>query len=427
MDPTTVQLEDQLLDAKWIAGVKNLRLVRAILRARTNTYLQREYGGSLMSKRNPTSEARIATLLQYAKRSHPEFGFDFLVERICAEVVRPPIEPVRSQALSKPECEVVSQLARLAYHLNIELAGARNLGTELYRYCGLAKFATPSDTPQLKSRSLAQEMSALAEIAQQAGLEDAARFLNEPSGEPGWLDCQLEGNDTLLRLFIRAKQSDAVRWLLEHGADPNYPNARGITPFMSACWNCADEIGEILLDAGANVFQTEPEDGTPGWLFAAMIPKLLSRILREHPNIDLRTANNKGMTALMQLSVLPQRLKATRATERRMYQAAELLLNSGAEVNAVNAEGRTALMHVAGFGVWSVAELLVRHGADLEITDNQGRSPITYAQQGIQRFAFVPNEECYQIDRNELVASLFRCRNSGRSSSRLTKMRNPKE
>ncbi len=56
-----------------------------------------------------------------------------------------------------------------------------------------------------------------------------------------------------------------------------------------------------------------------------------------------------------------------------------LLLAAGAQVNARNAEGRTALSFAAGFLDPDAMRLLLEHGADPNLTDHRGTSPLLHA------------------------------------------------
>jgi ankyrin repeat protein len=58
-------------------------------------------------------------------------------------------------------------------------------------------------------------------------------------------------------LHVMAKRNDidAVKWLLEHGANPNTTWAHwdaDVTPLHHAALSCAVEIARLLLDAGAD-------------------------------------------------------------------------------------------------------------------------------------------------------------------------------
>jgi len=70
----------------------------------------------------------------------------------------------------------------------------------------------------------------------------------------------------------------------------------------------------------------------------------------------------------------------TRRADRRtpLLDAAELLLNAGAKVNAKTVEGRTPLMLALRYRNQKLAEWLLDHGADANAADAEGRRPIHY-------------------------------------------------
>jgi uncharacterized protein len=66
-------------------------------------------------------------------------------------------------------------------------------------------------------------------------------------------------------------------------------------------------------------------------------------------------------------------------TELDALAAAQVLIDAGADVNARDTRGRTALHAAAAQGYTDVAKLLVEHGADLKAADNDGVLPVDAA------------------------------------------------
>jgi ankyrin repeat protein len=58
---------------------------------------------------------------------------------------------------------------------------------------------------------------------------------------------------------------------------------------------------------------------------------------------------------------------------------ARLLVRYGADVDAVNNHGWTALMYASHSGLYNMVDLLLRHGASVSIADAEGRTPLMTA------------------------------------------------
>jgi hypothetical protein len=80
--------------------------------------------------------------------------------------------------------------------------------------------------------------------------------------------------------------ADAVRWLLEHGADPNTMWSHwdaDVTPLHLAAWQGHAEVARVLLDAGADptIHDTKHDGDVMGWAEFAR-QEAIVRVLKEH-------------------------------------------------------------------------------------------------------------------------------------------------
>lgn len=79
--------------------------------------------------------------------------------------------------------------------------------------------------------------------------------------DPSLVNVGGTNGNTLLNLAVSVKQSDAVRLLLDSGADPNRANNRGWTPLHQAGYSNQPEMARLLLDAGAAIDACARGDG----------------------------------------------------------------------------------------------------------------------------------------------------------------------
>lgn len=218
---------------------------------------------------------------------------------------------------------------------------------------------------------------------------------------------------------------ETARFLLERGADPNHGARSGLTPLHAAVfvaagkdrWSYAldedpvvtphDELGEaavrLLLDHGAdpnqkivdylvlipgglNRHHSSYHDISPFLLAGTMYKDEVQRIMLATGRIDPNAREADGSTLFMQAVML------------NGVKTAELLIAAGADVNAVDNQGRTALHFAAmqplpgavhaGYpggvepgtrGGGDMVELLLAAGAQMDVADDEGQTPLDIA------------------------------------------------
>ena len=156
-----------------------------------------------------------------------------------------------------------------------------------------------------------------------------------------------------------------VEALLAHGADPdvrlvNHPpqfgfasqrfrvSIAGATPFLLAAMDANVAVMDALAAAGA----------------------------------DTRLATDEGTAPLMVASGLGRVPAETRVTEADTLDAVQFVLDLGADVNATNAVGRSALHGAAHIRSDAAVQLLVDHGATVQVADQRGITPLMVAEGG---------------------------------------------
>jgi hypothetical protein len=162
---------------------------------------------------------------------------------------------------------------------------------------------------------------------------------------------------TALMLAIQFEEFAVIRFLLSHGADVNVPSSNGITALVLAIWAMwerQDTLVKLLLKAGASVHMRCDEDWTV-LHFAAYSSHTSFSIFRRLvlSGADVNAVNAEGQTPLM-LAV--QHGTTYKGTGRARY-----LLWKRADVSVQDNKGWTVLDHALEYD--GPVELLIRAGA----------------------------------------------------------------
>lgn len=181
-----------------------------------------------------------------------------------------------------------------------------------------------------------------------------------------------------------------VMHLIDAGADLNFPDISGETPLLNGLMGVSNDAMKVLIMNGMDV--NARDDGgrtTLRRVAEAGNVEIISCML-EHTDIDVNVRDERGWTALAgavaqgRLTVVDRLLRepgidvGVRLFPRRctplFYVAnhpgpnarliAERLLDAGADVNARDCYGQTALMQAIRYGMHDVADILRQRGAD---------------------------------------------------------------
>jgi len=164
------------------------------------------------------------------------------------------------------------------------------------------------------------------------------------------------------KLVDRLDAADIVKALLARGANPNTQLKRpilgrhhdngdaslgeGTTPLMRAAKSNDVALMRMLVDAGANPALTQ----------------------RDYTNALMIAAAGGGRPSSY--------VTAGASAESLALEAVRLCVEHGADVNAFNANGQTALHSAAQRGADSIVRYLAERGARLNIRNKQGRTPL---------------------------------------------------
>lgn len=162
--------------------------------------------------------------------------------------------------------------------------------------------------------------------------------------------------------------TEIVKLLLKNGAWVNYLNSA----VVSALWLAADN-GHLaavkeLVKHGAHINNRNAENVTP--LMAAAMHghyAVVKYLIKAKADINLVHNNNDGDSALML------------AIARKQNKVAQLLINSGANINISNKFGITALMIATAEGDEEIVVKLLAKNADISMKTESGLSALDIA------------------------------------------------
>lgn len=161
-------------------------------------------------------------------------------------------------------------------------------------------------------------------------------------------------NETMpseLTAAIRKSDGQAIRKLLDGGADVNSRDAAGNTPLILAALYAGPECVELLLERGADAGAVNLAGATALHRAATNYEK--TRLLL--------AAGAKPSARTAGLSNTPLLLAARKAGNSR---AVKLLLDAGADAKERNAIGASAIMAAAAGGDLETVKMLLDQGAD---------------------------------------------------------------
>ncbi|KAL3073222.1 hypothetical protein niasHT_031170 [Heterodera trifolii] len=165
------------------------------------------------------------------------------------------------------------------------------------------------------------------------GKLESAKFVVERLGANIEATIDEMGNTPLIFVSLEGK-SDFVRYFLARGANISQINGLGFSALHSAAVGGNPEVCELLLEAGADVNQRQPDGTTP----------LMEASLRKHLNV-----------------------------------AKCLVEKGGADMEFASSSGHTALTYAAFSGQLDFVRYLLAHGALINGTDIADASPLHYA------------------------------------------------
>nr|CAB3462533.1 unnamed protein product [Digitaria exilis] len=176
-------------------------------------------------------------------------------------------------------------------------------------------------------------------------------------------DLRLLKSETSVHFAAVGGDERVLRYLLDHGGDPAVPDGKGSTPLHDAAEQGHYEAVRLLLSKGVDVDPVNHR-GTPLHLAAAKDRDQVVKILLEHGADPDRVVNH--IFSPLMMACCGQSLKCVK-------------LLAGADVNFISPSGLTVLMKAADDGLTDMVKFLLQSGADPNIADEDGKIPIMFA------------------------------------------------
>jgi ankyrin repeat protein len=246
-------------------------------------------------------------------------------------------------------------------------------------------------------------------LAQTAALHEAvlhiataAEALIEAGADPNLRDSHAR---TPLHVAVSSSgfgKLDLIRLLLKKGADPNSRDDSGASPLDEAAWRGSAAKAALLLDGGAKVDAPDTRTGATPLNEAAfrghleVVELLLARgadasikdhagfspienAVRQHQPGVLRVLLGNGKNAE------PANRLMEMAVRRGYADSVEVLLDAGAGIDARSASGSTALYDAALAGNGAMVSLLVNRGAEVNAVETGSGTTPLYAAAALGR------------------------------------------
>ena len=199
-------------------------------------------------------------------------------------------------------------------------------------------------------------------------------------------------SDSDFALLCGKGTAEQVKQALKDGANPNARAEDGDAALFSALFNENPDVVKALLAAGANPNARNSIDETPLTVAAqGHAPGEIKALLAAGADVNAKAGgNNRALHHAVRKESEGDGCCDDEEEERRLLEryhrewieSVEALLAAGADVNAQNQEGETALMRAVQ---WSnaapeIVAALLKAGADRSIRDKAGHDALWHAR-----------------------------------------------
>jgi len=215
-------------------------------------------------------------------------------------------------------------------------------------------------SPQPSRVELCTKAESLTRAVQRGCVDRVREFLASTG-----IDSKNGSESEALRTAIRSGNKEIVQLLIQAGAPVNPLQTALWSPLADAAFAKHFDIMKLLIQSGAKVDALDHR-GVTLLVSMGFFDPTVTTILLE-AGADPNAADREGETALM------------KAAAHGLKQTVKLLIDHHADINRKDSKGRTALMHAAATRRSTAIPLLLENGADVTARDNEGFSALEMA------------------------------------------------
>lgn len=191
-----------------------------------------------------------------------------------------------------------------------------------------------------------------------------------------------------LPFMVNRSDVEITKALLDAGAEPNRTSGFAPSPMEVAVQHCDPQIVKLLLDAGASI---RPRSGHSSYLLdAAENARSETIMILLDRKLPVDDRDRSGNTPLICASSFRPDM---RGNEGRVDQLScvKQLLDHGANIDAQDNEGMTALMKASRQENCSLVAYLTERGAKTTVRDKEGKTAADHMSDAIaQRVKYAP-------------------------------------
>ena len=217
--------------------------------------------------------------------------------------------------------------------------------------------------------------------------------------------------DTPLLLALRTGFHDMADLLIERGAELQASSGARCTPLHAACSGGNLKVAKLLLSKGADVAALDADGFSPLHTAADNgCPELIELLLAHGAKLGAMVYDGRTALHLAAQGRQDDRDDMVQPRADADYAAAaEALIRHGADVQAVigHHRGEQPLHTAAQFGNTAVARVLLDHGASVDALDADGNTPLTYAillkKQAVAKFLVARRANVNRVTKDGLT------------------------